>query len=62
MEKTKEIKIGNLTVSEKSLQGITVEQAKKTFHYVDARLVEAAYNKANPTAKKDKKKPVKKAK
>lgn len=56
MENTKTIRVGNWTVAEIALQGITIEEAKKTFNYVDPRQVETAYYIANPKPKGRKKK------
>ena len=54
------IKIGKTDFSAQYLRESTLDAAKAKFEYLDARIVTAAWTKANPKAKKQTKKTVKK--
>ena len=56
MENTKTINVGNWTIAENELQGLTLDEVKQKFNYVDARRVETAYKIANPKQRVHKKK------
>lgn len=54
------IKIGKTEFLAQALKEISLDAAKAKFEYLDARIVTAAWTKANPKAKKQTKKTVKK--